>query len=90
MKVRQSLIACGMVIVACLLINLLLDSRTSGQQAATPPAAAGRYQIVVKANGNNSVVFVFDPVTADCWYGETIHSAKEWTHMGSPVVKARP
>ena len=85
MNAYRSLLACGLVIAACLLANLSINRPTSGQQVASPPVGAGRYQIVVEAGSGNSTVFVFDASTAECWYRDTTPSDK-WTPLGSPVI----
>ena len=89
MNVNRSLLACGLLILTCLLINLLINRPTSGQQVVSPPAPAGRYQIVVKSGPSNSAVFIFDPTTAECWYRDTNPAVTEWTTMGSPVIKPK-
>jgi hypothetical protein len=89
MNAQRSLTLLAALALVCLGLSPLLDRPLLGE-AINPPPGAGRYQIVVKANGTNSVVFVFDPDTADVWYGETVYANKEWTHMGSPVRKEAP
>ena len=87
MSARPSLIVGASVVLGCLILALPFGRPAAGQQVVPPPAAAGRYQVAVKAGAQNTAVFVIDSTTGQCWYRDTDPQVKEWTDMGIPVAK---
>jgi hypothetical protein len=83
MKARRSLTVGALAL--CLLLGLFLSRPSAGQPVAAPPAAAGRYQVLVKGTDTSSTVFVFDSMTGQCWHRSTHPNAKEWSDMGTPA-----
>jgi len=61
---------------------------TGQQQAAQAPAVAGHYQMAVVLIGPNSLTYVCDTTTGECWYTQGTHE-KIWTSLGSPADKAK-
>ena len=85
MSARASVIVGVSVILCCLILGLSFGGPAAGQQA--PPPTSGRYQVIVKAGSQNTAVFVFDSTTGQCWFRDTNPQVKDWTDMGSPVIK---
>src|SRR6478672_6134832 len=86
-KAIQTLAVVG-ALAACLALGLFLSPLSTAQQPAAPvAAAAGRYQMFVKAASENTAVFIRDTTTGQCWFRDTNPQVREWTDMGLPVVK---
>jgi hypothetical protein len=77
-------------VLGCVILVVGLSSFAPAQIQA-PPAAAGRYQVSLKAmDTSNTVVFVFDSTTGRCWYRDTASpnsGGAGWTDLGSPLEK---
>ena len=83
---RVRLLGLAAAMTGCLVLGLFLGQPSAAQpQPAAPPAAAGRYQMVVSPK-EYSTVFVCDTVTGRCWYRSTHAEDKKWADMGSPVA----
>ncbi|MES2789102.1 MAG: hypothetical protein V4719_05735 [Planctomycetota bacterium] len=75
------------VVVGCLILGAMSNSRATGESSVSPPAS-GKYQLVVTepASGVDSRVFVFDPATGQCWVKSTNLGVSGWRDLGSPVL----
>lgn len=70
-------------LVATLLLGGLFRQPTQAQPPAAPAASGVRYQMVVR----DTAVFVIDSSTGQCWFRDTNPQVKQWTDMGTPLVK---
>jgi hypothetical protein len=89
MSKSHSVIIGMSVVVGCLILGAMSNSRAAGESSVSPPAS-GKYQVVVTepANGVDSRVFVFDPATGRCWFKSTNYGISDWRDLGSPVSQS--
>jgi hypothetical protein len=81
-------VSAALLVLLGILIGAFTAIPVSAQNAPSPSAAVGRYQMQLSVHTGNSTstsVFVIDTVTGQCWYRETA-GGRPWTDHGSPAL----
>jgi hypothetical protein len=74
------------LLVSCAVLVLFFGPPSAGQAPAHPPAAVGRYQLVVQQRS----LYICDTQTGQIWGRVSpLLGLDKWTEIASPVMKEK-